>query len=661
MTEIYINNELIELFDDEEIVISYAVNNLFEIESRQGTFSNSFKIPATKKNNIIFGFTNNVLSVSDLPYLKLPCLIYVDGILQVDGIAQILTATPSEYEIRVLGSNANWFELIADKSIQTALSDCQYTHYWTEATVTGSRSNIWSDVFIYPNIDYGGLFFEPIAGPPYFADWFKLYPAIYCKYLFKQIFDNVGLSIESDWFDNDKLFEKQIIPFSAEWKKGEDISNRNILKSTATVDFNPPSSIFAPNGDKFHILDDTQTSCYPYVNQVTWIDPFGIPFFDINAGKCWLFMDSAKVTFKYNITVDRPFFTIGFDVSQLSYYDENGTQQYLSIYNLTGQPPGIYNFSGEFNIVIGRGAVAFSTETTATWKAGSTFEMTNFDLTDDLDALNINQTFNWVTLGSTLPDITQTDFILTIANQYGLIFEQIPLTNTVRIFQFGKVIENIPKALDWSNKLDLSEDYSINFLTDVYAQNNYFQYAEDTEDEYLSRQPNLGQGVLTLATAPVNTDLVVFESVFAPLIRLKSFNGPSGFGGVVPLAWVPVYENGVFNSLTGRLGYVQFDDSALLTIAPGGFYTDPQPNVYFDKLSFSNLLPKYYPLITQIIKGNKSINCLVRLNNIDINQLDFSIPIWIDYFGAYFYINEISQYKVTDKDSTQISLILIVN
>lgn len=655
MTEIYINNELIELFDDEEIVISYAVNNLFEIESRQGTFSNSFKIPATKKNNIIFGFTNNVLSVSDLPYLKLPCLIYVDGILQVDGIAQILTATPSEYEIRVLGSNANWFELIADKSIQTALSDCQYTHYWTEATVTGSRSNIWSDVFIYPNIDYGGLFFEPIAGPPYFADWFKLYPAIYCKYLFKQIFDNVGLSIELDWFDNDPLFAKQIIPFSAEWKRDKNYSLRNFGDWD-----NPNQNVEVPGVHNLYNIWLTNTidsSCYNGLN---------VPL------KAIVIQDGVTITFRFRMQVD---WTSGDNTNfymNIFYNDINGIPQQIMIFSafdpLYYVPIGGSIYIDETRtITMSRSEVKFRYGSYGFNPANlnvSSFRLTIVDyIPNELDEgdLQINQGYNWVTLGSTLPDITQTDFILTIANQYGLIFEQLPLTNTVRIFQFGKIIENIPKALDWSNKLDLSEDYSINFLTDVYAQNNYFQYAEDTEDEYLSRQPNLGQGVLTLATAPVNTDLVVFESVFAPLIRLKSFNGPSGFGGVVPLAWVPVYENGVFNSLTGRLGYVQFDDSALLTIAPGGFYTDPQPNVYFDDLSFSNLLPKYYPLITQIIKGNKSINCLVRLNNIDINQLDFSIPIWIDYFGAYFYINEISQYKVTDKDSTQISLILIVN
>jgi hypothetical protein len=661
MTEIYINTELIELYSDETIVMSYAVNNLFEIESRQGSYSNTFKIPATKKNNLILGFSNNVLSVSDLPYLKIPCLIYTDGLLQVEGIAEIITASRSEYEIRILSGNSNWFELIADKNIQSALLHCDYSYFWTEAFTTGSRANLWPDVFICPNIDYGEIFFNPIAGPPFNVNWFQLYPAIYAKYLFKKIFDDVGLSIESDWFDNDPLFEKQIIPFSAQFSRSENTELRNKLKSTASVDFAPPSSVFAPNGDKFHIFDTNETSCYPYVNQVNWIDPFGIPFFNINAGKGWLFMDSVKVKLKYNITVDRLFNTAFFDASQLSYYDENGTQQYYPIYNLVSQPVGIYNFQGEIDITIGRGAVAFSTETNAIWKAGSTIEIVSFELTGDVGALVVDPIFNWLELGATLPDVTQSDFILSIANQYGLIFEQSPLSNTVKIFQFGKVIGNIPNAIDWSKKLDLSEDYSISFTSDNYSRNNYFQYAPDDTDEYLSRQINYGRGSFIVNAAAINTEQVIFESVFSPVIRLFSYNGPSGFGGVVPLAYIPVNEGSTFTVVNGRFAYVDFDTSAELTIQPSGFFTSPQPNVYFEDLIFENLLDKYYPLLSSTINSNKAVTCLIRLNNLDVNQLDFSRPIWIDYFGAYFYINEITQYKVNEKDSTQITLIIIQN
>ena len=71
MTEIYIDSQLIDLYDEEEIVVSFAVNNLFDIESRDGTYSNTFKIPATHTNNKIFGQFNNILSI--LIETPIPC------------------------------------------------------------------------------------------------------------------------------------------------------------------------------------------------------------------------------------------------------------------------------------------------------------------------------------------------------------------------------------------------------------------------------------------------------------------------------------------------------------------------------------------------------------------------------------------------------------
>jgi hypothetical protein len=650
MTEIFINGKAIDL-NDETIVLSFGVNNLFSIESTQGVYSNTFKIPATHKNNLAFGISNNILSASNIPFESLSCEIYVNGLIAVAGIAQIQSASRFEYEILIVAGNGNWIDKLQDLNLQSVLFSCEFTQFWKESTVTGSRSNIWSDVFIYPNIDYGNLFF--LAGSN--VDWNELLPSIYCKFLLKKIFNDIGYNINSDWFDNNTTFQKQIIPFSARFQRSTDTSLRDQLKSTASADFSPPSNLFAPNGDKFHIMNTNETSCYPYVNQVKWIDPFSIPFFDINAGKCWLFMDSAFVKFKYDITVDRQFNTASFDYSQILYYDHAGNQQYFQIYDLMSQPIGIYNFQGEVTLPIGRGAVAFGTETNAIWKAGSTIEITGFELSSDSGALDINTVFNWVELGATLPDMAVTDFILTLANQYGLIFQESANTNTIEIFQFSDVINNLTNPKDWSNKLDLSDEPVITFEVDSYAKKNFFQYAPDTVDEYLTRQPLLGRASLDINQANLIAEQVLFESVFSASVRLLSYSG------TIELFYIPVYEGTGTNDVNARIACVEQDTSALLTIQPSGFFTNPQPNVFFKDLEFGQLLPKYYPLYSQILNNMKSVKCLIKLNSVDVNTINFKEPIWIDFFGAYFYLNLIDQFNLTTQDSTPVELILLRN
>jgi hypothetical protein len=57
----------------------------------------------------------------------------------------------------------------------------------------------------------------------------------------------------------------------------------------------------------------------------------------------------------------------------------------------------------------------------------------------------------------------------------------------------------------------------------------------------------------------------------------------------------------------------------------------------------------------------KSVKCLIKLNSVDVNTINFKEPIWIDFFGAYFYLNLIDQFNLTTQDSTPVELILLRN
>jgi hypothetical protein len=61
--------------------------------------------------------------------------------------------------------------------------------------------------------------------------------------------------------------------------------------------------------------------------------------------------------------------------------------------------------------------------------------------------------------------------------------------------------------------------------------------------------------------------------------------------------------------------------------------------------------------LTDILTKSKVVNILLYLNSVDINQLDFSIPIYLDYYEAYFYINQVKQFNTTHVDSTLVELV----
>jgi len=56
-------------------------------------------------------------------------------------------------------------------------------------------------------------------------------------------------------------------------------------------------------------------------------------------------------------------------------------------------------------------------------------------------------------------------------------------------------------------------------------------------------------------------------------------------------------------------------------------------------------------------RKTKVVECFIRLTTVDIENFDSTIPIWIDYFNDYFYINNVSEFNLTASESTLVTLI----
>jgi hypothetical protein len=57
--DIYVNDFRLDLFNDEEISINLSVQNVQDISKTFTDFTQSFTVPATPRNNEIFGFYGN--------------------------------------------------------------------------------------------------------------------------------------------------------------------------------------------------------------------------------------------------------------------------------------------------------------------------------------------------------------------------------------------------------------------------------------------------------------------------------------------------------------------------------------------------------------------------------------------------------------------------
>jgi hypothetical protein len=62
-------------------------------------------------------------------------------------------------------------------------------------------------------------------------------------------------------------------------------------------------------------------------------------------------------------------------------------------------------------------------------------------------------------------------------------------------------------------------------------------------------------------------------------------------------------------------------------------------------------------VLSDVLNRLKVVSVPIRLNASDINQLDFTRPVYIKHFNAYFYISAIKAYTPTNNESTTVELV----
>ena len=255
-TEIYVNNQFIELSADIPMAFTYNISDIRQPENRTSDFSKTVTLPATKSNNLIF---SNIFQIDKIinqsnyttnfapdfnPSLKANAIVYVDSIQVFKGVIQLtkinlLNKVADSYDVVFYGSLSNIFKNIGEKYL-TQLNLSEYNHTWTKQHISDSWDtkiqkngvdyvNFSGGIpkgegYVYPLIDYGrnnGLIYKVT----------DLFPAIYAKTYIDKIFESNNFTYTSSFF-NSEYFKRLIIPFN---KKALTLSQKDINSRTFRV------------------------------------------------------------------------------------------------------------------------------------------------------------------------------------------------------------------------------------------------------------------------------------------------------------------------------------------------------------------------------------------------------------------------------------------
>lgn len=646
--ELFIDGISVDLPADSVIALSYAVNTLYEMKTVQGIVSNRIVLPPTSRNLAACGFPDDLNIDFKTSVRRRKQCRYLQNTVEIipAGYVEINGADAKGISVFITAGNVDFFELVTGSIRDLDLRE--YDHLFNIRDVELSR--LKTEGYIYPVIQYG-----QIRGDHTGVNVHGMRPATFVKTLLEKIVAETGYTLENG-LENmpvyNTMYQKLILPFSLDSFSHSD-RYLNQFSNESVVVLHRHSYRYENRGGEHLRWDykERDESNLFSLSEGTYTAKRSITvrikadFPNIHTAKTWITSGDAGGYLRLEFNEGRP------DYRQLAYFDLTFPRGESSM-----DYPNVV-MSAEVELKAGD-TIAMRIRAN---RGGSPAEV---DVVISDARMVIEETGSKVLYGqpvqleATLPDIAKKDFLKSIAALFCALIHTDNRRKTVAIVPFKKLKDNLPYALDWSDKI--SNEHPINSLSiGEYGRSNFAKYKKDDT----VTPENYGNAVLTISDENLQKENTLFELPFA---ASKETSVLDGFRTIEILktriedaAPIPEYATrtepriALLNKQDATVNYnVSEDNNAGQNIAVYGSI----PFALFETVSgnetsllMSSVLEKFYPDFKILLNDQRRIVVKAQITEVDIAQLDFFKPIYLMKFGAYFYLSKISDYVGDNK------------
>lgn len=669
-----VNDIILDQFEDTIIAQTFGVNEFGELQTRQGGLSNDFTIPLTGKNKLALDFPDDLNFVTRSPYKKVAAqLVDVGTGVAIGYIRYKIVTDGKSISCSFFSDNTEWFNLIKDKKM-SELDLSEYDHIWEYQTIGQAIFDNKSSGYTYPIIDYG-FFKDQDVSVDFDIESDRLFPAMFVSSLLEQIYKDIGWTVSGNLL-SEGIYQRMIQPFSAKDFSRNPVTVKsrevNVLES-GTPDLIKSGTTSAQSlfiewnnaSDTVNPLFDESYNLLASINY-TWTKS-GAPIDPNPVLSAAIQVNGVTISLSTNIPSGAS------DSGVFSFNEVNiELLQSDNIKLLFGISSG----DGEGTVSFNNGSLSLSID--AEYKAGDE-----------------------ITMASTMPDMKQSDFLKYIFFTFGVVPQPNNYSKTIDLDLFKNIKPNIPNAKDWSSKIDLSKSYSNDFtkLLNNYSRKSRLVYKEDSNDAELSAylaetEEIFGQGFINIDNDHLDPEKDIYEAPYSSMINIVSFNdtlyipqikyyqsdGVGGFskefepepkiailsetisvedltlGSNLNISIIPPVGAGDFG--LSNVNFCWFAKTKYIEEVDLIDWTLAYNPVLFNNNIGTGMKDAYIQDYETILSNMKFVKAWFKLDEVDIANLDFMTPIYVDKFKSYFYKNKIDDYEGSVK-STQVELIKI--
>ena len=685
MTRIFLEDNELDISQGLTNQITYAIDDLRNLDSKSTSFTKTIIIPGTTNNNNIFGnifeFNNandynpssqNVLSNFNA-MVNAFARIEVNGLQIMKGHLRLLEIVRDgasiEYECAIIGELGSFISTLGNLRLEdldfsaynhTYISD-NITQSWEVSGTRGANNSTgYGTGYFYPLIDYGQNSTNKID--------FKLNtfrPSFFVKQYIDKMFDYTDYTYDST-FLNTAFFKSLLIPNNQKEfsKKSSSAFERNAVNAaydttdgqSVGIPFatNITTGNFTPNGS-YKIF--TYNSSTPLTGTLT-LALQGSSTYPITFQ---VFKNGVVIASQYVATTS---FNISIVVNEIT-FNLNDT---LQIKFLAPTKGGVPIF------------------TTVTLTGTNSLK---------INGVAVYLTFSYgdaITVNDTIPKgIFLRDFFTSIMKMFNLmIVEDKYKANNLIIEPYNNFYTGT--TLDWSDKLDRSKPIKIKPMSELNARYYNLKYTEDNDfyNENYKKVNNEGYADRIYDTTyEFSKDTDNLQLIFAPSVMIKATGTDKVYPAIYKLSNNNVAEDrmdsklriGMIKKISGVSTWrIQKQDgsgnwsAALTAYGYFGHVDNPTtpttdinfgaPNeIFFTPTTYpsNNLFNTYYSAYMDEItnKDSRLITGMFKLNEIDIYNLDFSSYIYLD--GGVYKLIRVIDYEASANELTKVELLRVIN
>ena len=681
MTKIFIEGYELDLTQGLSNQLTFAVDDLNNLDSKATTFSKTIVLPGSANNNKLLGnifeFNNANFSNDNAANVEYNfnasrsavCRIEVDGLEIVKGVFRLLEIIRDgeniEYEAAVFGELGGLVTALGNKRLED-LDFSAYNHNYTYANITASWDNTSSLSYVYPLVDYGNY---STNKKDFQYKTFR--PALFLKEYFDKIMAGTGYTYTST-FLNTAFFKRLIVP-----------CNQKRLTRVSTTSFDVSFS-----GTQSYGSDGTAGPFYERLAQPT--QP-ALGSFTTSDNKTFTYTGASTLTGTLKVRVIGDF--------------ENGLANNLTIVAQCGSATAFYDFPQDsgaggdpfditltLNVNINNGDTFFVAA--STFDDTIPFQLTITSLSSKITGIgtqpvevNLGEA---VVMNDTIPKgIFQKDLFTSVLKMFNLMVTEDKFTD--KHLNIEPYIDFYTGTiLDWSDKLDRSKPIKIMPMSEATARYYELKWKQDNDfyNEDYRKKYNEGYGDRIFDNGlEFAKDKETVDVIFAA----SALYGTAGEDKVFPAIYKKSDNNTKEDQIEHILRLMQIKKItgvASWNILNGatnlgsntaylyaGHFDDPDaPNadlnfgatkeLYFDLVAgnlSNNLFNVYYsPYLAEITdKDSRLLSGNFKLTQLDIFNLDFAKFIYID--GGLYRLSKVIDYTAETNDVTKVELLRVIN